>query len=183
MAAERCEAGAVYAETLSIRPRHLALAGWQSQHRLLKTAIPPTHSAYTLYFSRPKTDERGKTYLKLNGSSRGNVQTFAVNSAVQPTYAPHDRDLIAVSARRKTSEGQVREELTSWFGDQVLSWDHLHSEHIRHALPQEFSTLRRVEAREFQSLKVHCLGDHTETGSIQGALTSGRKAGLAILGA
>ncbi|MCA9777323.1 MAG: FAD-dependent oxidoreductase [Candidatus Eremiobacteraeota bacterium] len=182
VAAEQCEAGAVHSETLSIRPRHLALAGWQSQHRLLKTAIPQTHSAYTLYFSRPKTDGRGKTYLKLNGSPHGGVQTVAFNSAVQPTYAPHDRDLIAVSARRKTSEGQVREELTSWFGDQVLSWEHLHSDHIRQALPQEFNQLRRIEVREFEGLQVHCLGDHTETGSIQGALTSGRKAGLAIAG-
>lgn len=176
------KAGLVETESYSIKTRYLALAGWEAQHRLLGVSPPKTHSANTAYFARPKSSQNGNSYLKLNGSPDGVVQTVAINSAAQPSYAPSHLDLVAVSTRQRADEGSIKRELSDWFGPQAQDWEHLHSDHVRQALPQEFTSFTRIKPQEFGGLRVYCLGDHTETGSIQGALTSGRRAGLAIIG-
>ena len=176
---ESLKEGAVFTESSQIKARNVVLAGWDVQHRLLQQPLPETHSAYTVSFARPRSPEKGKSYLKLNGSPKGVVQTVAVNSAAQPSYAPADFDLMAVSTRREASVGQIKEDLMAWFGPAVKEWTHLRTDHIQHALPQEWASFSPQLVQSIQGVKVLCCGDHTETGSIQGALTSGRKAALA----
>lgn len=180
--AEVCENGVVQTQNFRVRARHLVLAGWESQHRLLDLPQPRTHSAHTVSFSSSSLSQRGKTYLKLNGSPQGRVQTLAINSAAQPAYAPPGKDLIVVSTRGVVSPGQLKEELIPWFGDAVKDWTHLRTDHVKAALPQEPDRLSGGSHRVHQGLEVHCCGDHTESGSIQGALTSGRRSGFAVTG-
>lgn len=174
--------GTVETEGLKIKATQLVLAGWDVQALLLGLPLPAFNAAHTHYFARIQRSDHCKRYLKLNGSSSGVVQTVAINSAAQKTYAPGGQDLIAVSTRGTASEGQVREELMKWYGQSVKEWTHLRADRISRALPQEFEPLQAMATIEEKGFKISFCGDHTATGSIQGALTSGRKAAKRLLG-
>lgn len=162
--------------------RVLILAAQELQSYLLNLPHHPSHSATTLAFSVPKTPHLASPFLRLNGSPGGLLQTVAFNSAAQPSYAPEDRELAMVSCRRKCGPSEVLEELMLWFGDSVKQWRHLKTDHIKRALPVEYGRLGSVPLREEKGFQILCCGDHLETGSIQGALTSGRKAATLALG-
>jgi flavin-dependent amine oxidoreductase len=173
--------GCVETEGLKLKASTLVLAGWEVQALLMNLAPPACHTAHTHYFARDKQNDRSKKYLKLNGSSTGLVQTVAINSAAQPTYAPPDFDLMTISTRGQASEGQVREELMEWWGQGVKDWKHLRTDLIRCALPQELKPFEAIAGVEEKGFQVFFCGDHTTTGSIQGALTSGRQAAQRIV--
>lgn len=177
-----CKAGKVETGEAKIKARQVILAGWEAQRIVLGRPRPSTHSAHTVWFSRASSRGQGDGYLRLNGSREGLIQTVAFNSAVQPTYAPSGRDLVVVSTRREASLGVLKEELMGWFGESVKEWEVLRSDLVQQALPQEHSRFSSIPRQSHEGFEIWSCGDHTETGSLQGAITSGRKAGQAALG-
>ena len=165
-----------------IKAKYLILASWEAQNKILGLSLPPCHSAHSFSFSAPSKQGFGSNYLRLNGSSKGFIQSIAFVSSVQKTYAPLNRELVTVSTRCLTSVGIVLEELCSWFGDSVKQWEHLKTDDISRALPVEQKPFARPDIFEEKGFLVFCSGDHTETGSIQGALSSGRKVAQLALG-
>ncbi|MCP9450518.1 MAG: FAD-dependent oxidoreductase [Nitrospira sp.] len=139
----------------------------------------------TLYFDAP-TPPRREPWLMLNGED-GLIRTVCVLSEAAPSYAPNGRALISMTVnghghRLDELPERVRTSLESWFGPQVNQWRHLRTDHIRHALPPldllppaPETTSPRVAHGLYQC------GDYCESGTLDGALVSGRRAAEAVL--
>ncbi len=139
----------------------------------------------TLYFDAP-TPPRREPWLMLNGEE-GLVRTVCVLSEAAPSYAPKGRALIAITVNghghgQDDLSERVRAGLESWFGPQVNQWRHLRTDHIRHALPPldllpsaPETTSPRIAPGLYQC------GDYCESGTLDGALVSGRRAAEAVL--
>jgi predicted NAD/FAD-dependent oxidoreductase len=76
----------------------------------------------------------------------------------------------------------VQEQARGWFGDEVDGWRTLAVQRIPYAQPRQdpvdLPELARAVAR---TPGVWVCGDHRDTGSIQGALVSGRRTADAVL--
>lgn len=159
---------------------------------LLQDRIPgrppaPGRGATTVYFRAP-TSPIGAPHLVLEADGGGPVTTLAAMSDVAPEYAPDGSALVAASLTGVPNHGDdqlariVRAQLHGWYGDQVSAWELLRIYRIPYAQPrQDVVDLPRL-AREVQvDDRTWVCGDHRDTGSIQGALVSGRRTAEAIL--
>ena len=144
-------------------------------------------STVCLYFDAPASPLEDPI-LVLNGDGVGPINNVAVPSDVAPGYAPDDRALVAavvVGTPAETEEAlrrAVREQLIDWFGLEAGGWTHLRTVHVPYALPEQappFLSPPRREARRRPGLYV--CGDHRHTGSINGAIASGRAAARAVV--
>ena len=70
----------------------------------------------------------------------------------------------------------VRSELTAWFGDQVVQWQHLLSTHVRHALPHIDPNHHERVLPDVEVDGVLLVGDHRAHPSVQGAIVSAERA-------
>lgn len=144
-------------------------------------SIGPERSVSCLYYATDKPPV-SEPLLVLNGDGDGPINNLCVPSAVSPAYAPAGQSLVSVSViDAKTGgsddslEQSVRQQLKDWYGDGVMSWRHLRTYRIPGALPQknpptQFHGTHRYQVRS----GVYVCGDHMSTGSINGALESGR---------
>lgn len=146
----------------------------------------PARSSITLYFDAPATPQRGP-WLMVNGEGDGLVRTVCVLSEAAPSYAPPGRALISVTATEQTgTQGDISQavgqHLRSWFGSQVNEWRHLRTDYIQRALPplEALSTGNRTTSPRLSAGRYLC-GDYRESGTLDGALSSGRKVAEAIL--
>ncbi|MGJ3243664.1 MAG: protoporphyrinogen/coproporphyrinogen oxidase [Opitutales bacterium] len=169
------------AVVLAVDPRSAA--------RLRGLTEPPMRGTAVVYFAaeRSPLDE---PVLVLNGEGAGPVNTLAVLTDVQPGYSPDHRSLIAVSVIRHAGTldspaglRAVRDQLTRWFGhDPVSGWRHLATCSVPEALPvQEPGHLVPGELPVVTEEGLYVCGDYRESGSLNGALASGRRAGEAVL--
>lgn len=140
----------------------------------------------TLYFDAPVTPQRGP-WLMLNGEGDGVVRTVCVLSEAAPSYAPPGRALISVTTTEQIRAHDdvpraVRMFLQSWFGSQVDEWRHLRTDHIHRALPP-ISVLPSGDRIPSPRVTEHLYlcGDYRESGTLDGALLSGRRAAELIL--
>jgi phytoene dehydrogenase-like protein len=149
---------------------------------LLGIPIVESRKVGCVYFSAdtPPTKEK---YVVLDGTGKGPVLNVAVISNVAPSYAPADKHLI-VAALPGVTDGDLesisRKQLRSWWGPQVDGWKHLRTYIINHGGPVQkppFSPKQRVDLGN----GLFVCGDHRDTGSIQGAMFSGRRCGEAVV--
>jgi len=144
--------------------------------------------AVTCLYYAADTPPIEEPLLVLNGEGRGPINNLCVPSQVAPTYAPDGAALISVSVLGNPSshdsvlDAAVRDQLRGWFGRAVDRWQPLRTYRIAYALPDQAPPLQRTAARG-QRDSIHVCGDYLETGSIEGALRSGRRAAEAIIGA
>jgi phytoene dehydrogenase-like protein len=149
---------------------------------LLGIPVVESRKVGCVYFSAdtPPTKEK---YVVLDGTGNGPVLNVAVISNVAPSYAPADKHLIAAALPGVTEgdlEAMSRKQLRSWWGPQVDNWKHLRTYVINHGGPVQkppFSPKQRVNLGNGQFV----CGDHRDTGSIQGAMYSGRRCGEAVV--
>lgn len=140
----------------------------------------------TLYFDAPAAPQRGP-WLILNGEATGLVRTLCVLSEAAPSYAPAGRALISVTTTEQIGAHDdlvqaVRLFLQSWFGSQVKEWRHLRTDHIHRALPPiDLLSPENRTASPRVAPGLYLCGDYRESGTLDGALLSGRKAAEAIL--
>lgn len=112
--------------------------------------------------------------ILLRGDRDGLINDLCVPSNVSPGYAPEGRALISVSVLGDHSENadltmRVEAELEEWFGSQANDWRHLRTEHIVRALPVD------PPGHETGNSDLPVCGDHTTSGSIEGAILSGQR--------
>jgi predicted NAD/FAD-dependent oxidoreductase len=143
-------------------------------------------SSITLYFDAPAAPHRGP-WLMLNGEGHGLVRTVCVLSEAAPSYAPVGRVLISVTVAEPIQAGDnlpqaVQAFLQSWFGPSVNTWRHLRTDHISRALPP-VEILPHSPHGTFPRAAdgLYLCGDYRESGTLDGALLSGRKAADAVL--
>jgi phytoene dehydrogenase-like protein len=135
-----------------------------------------------VYFSADIPPTRSKLVV-LDGTGNGPVLNVAVISNVAPSYAPADKHLIAAALPGITDgdlEAMSRQQLRSWWGPQVDGWKHLRTYVINHGGPVQkppFSPKQHVDLGNGQFV----CGDHRDTGSLQGAMYSGRRCGEAVV--
>lgn len=157
--------------------------------RLRGETQPPSAArpSITLYFDASAAPQHGP-WLMLNGEGDGLVRTVCVLSEAAPSYAPSGRALISVSLAdaQKTDDGDllqaVRTCLYSWFGPQVEEWRHLRTDWICRALPPvDLLPPSNRTASPRVATDLYLCGDYRESGTLDGALLSGRKAAQAVL--
>lgn len=148
--------------------------------------IAPARGSVTLYFDASAAPQRGP-WLIVNGDGDGLVRTVCVLSEAAPSYAPPGRALISVTATEQIDlhgdiSQAVRRHLQSWFGSQVNEWRHLRTDRIQRALPplDALSSGNRTTSPRLAAGLYLC-GDYRESGTLDGALRSGRRAAEAIL--
>lgn len=143
--------------------------------------------AMSVYFGAAAPPVQGP-WLLLNGTGSGLIRTACVVSEVAPSYAPPGRALISVglSAWPEIGEREVVREvqtaLRDWFGSVVDGWNYIRTDRIRCALPPS-GVLPAAPGHTCARVRsgLYLCGDYRETGTLDGALLSGRKAADAIL--
>lgn len=166
-------------ETLRARSIIVATEGPAAAH-LLGEAPVSGQSVTCMYFSAPEPPI-ALPMLVLNGDGQGPVNNLCVPSAVSPAYAPAGQALISVTCLRDTTEAAVLDQLTSWFGAQVSTWQHLRTYRIAYALPRQVPPALAVPERDVRrGPGLYVCGDHMDNASINGAMVSGRRAARAI---
>jgi hypothetical protein len=126
--------------------------------------------------------------LLLNGTGRGIINNVAPLSAAQPSYAASGHALVAVSLIGTCEEDDaaldalIRSELQADFRIDASAWRLLRTARVRKALPdQRCGAMSDIPKRARLRDGLYLCGDHTDHRSINGALSSGRRAGEAIL--
>lgn len=150
----------------------------------------PGRGTAAVHLDAPRSPTRGRPDLHLGAPGEGPIATLATMSDVAPTYAPEGRSLVTVStvgvpdADDATLVEAVREQARGWFGDEVDAWRALAVQRIPYAQPrQDPGDLDGLARPVAHAPGVWVCGDHRDTGSIQGAMVSGRRAAEAVLAA
>ena len=124
--------------------------------------------------------------IALDGYSGGPVLNLAVMSNIAPEYAPAGRHLIAAACPAATEENTpglhdtVMAQLRWWWGPQVNDWRLLRTHNITHGQPDQSPPFPPKKPVSLGDGLFVC-GDHRDTGSIQGAMYSGRRCAAAVL--
>lgn len=148
---------------------------------------PPSKGVVTTWWSAASTPETGRL-LHVDGRTRlgGPVVNCAVMSDAAPSYAPPGRRLLQASALmgagRTPSEADVRRHAGELLGADPSRWEVVARHEVPRALPAQpapYSSRRPVSLGR----GLYVCGDHRDTGSIQGALVSGRRAAGAVTAA
>lgn len=151
--------------------------------RLLDVRDPGSQRVSCLWFTAPVPPTSTRSIV-LDGQRSGPVRNLAVMSNVAPAYAPAGRHLVAAACPGDTSSDLVTaatQQLGKWFGPSTHDWDLLRVDRIEHGQPVQTPPLKpRQSVRVDKGLWV--CGDHRDTGSIQGAMFSGRRTAEAVLG-
>ncbi|THJ18675.1 MAG: FAD-dependent oxidoreductase [Nitrospira sp. CG24B] len=169
-------------DVLVVATDHATAARLRGEH----VASSSARGSMTLYFDAPAAPQPGP-WLILNGEDNGLVRTVCVLSEAAPSYAPPGRALISVTATEQIGAHDdlvqaVRLFLQSWFGSQVNGWRHLRTDHIYHALPPiDLLSPGNRTASPRVAAGLYLCGDYRESGTLDGALLSGRKAAEAVL--
>jgi len=175
--------GIVSTTNSQIKARAIVVATDQpASAELLKSDKIASRVAGCVYFAAdsPPTHEK---FVVLDGTGKGPVLNAAVLSNIAPSYAPPGQHLI-VAALPGVIDGDLetmsRDQLRTWWGPQVDAWRHIKTYRIAHAGPEQlppFNPEQQVSLGD----GIFVCGDHRDTGSIQGALYSGRRCGDAVL--
>ncbi|MEQ9095269.1 MAG: NAD(P)/FAD-dependent oxidoreductase [Phycisphaerales bacterium] len=188
----------VHAEGGSWRARTVVVAtdGGVAAGLLEGRATAPTppqawRSTATLAYAcdASPTDE---PILVLDGDGQGPINHLAVMSDVSPHYAPPGRHLLyanvvdpavlAEHADDAALDAACRPQLQRWFGQAVEGATLLNLDRIEHALPDQGPA--RMETPQWPSRLgegLYACGDWLENGSIDGALSSGKRCARAVL--
>jgi phytoene dehydrogenase-like protein len=171
-------------ETLSARCVVVATEGPVAT-RLTGIAPVASRSVSCVYFAAPTPPTEHKLVV-LDGTGSGPVLNLAVMSNVSESYAPAGQHLIAAACPAVTQAGRpnllddVRAQLRWWWGPQVDTWTHLKTYDIAHGQPAQdppFPPKKPISLGE----GLFVCGDHRDTGSIQGAMYSGRRCAVGVL--
>lgn len=128
--------------------------------------------------------------LVVNADVAGPIDNLTVPSDVAAGYAPPGKTLVTVSVRGDWQGGDadlpeaVRRQAAGWFGAGPASWRHLATVAVPRALPEESPAARRLRpVAPHLAPGLFVCGDHCGSGSINGALASGRRAAAAVMAA
>lgn len=149
--------------------------------RLLGLPSVPSKAAGCVYFAADEAPTDSKMVV-LDGTGTGPVLNVAVMSNVAPSYAPPGQHLIA-AALPGVCDGDLerlaRRQLREWWGPAVDAWRHVETYRIPHGQPGQAPPLAPKQSVRLDDGRFVC-GDHRDTGSIQGAMYSGRRCAAAV---
>lgn len=142
------------------------------------------HGSTTLYYAARHAPIDEPT-LVLDGENHGPINSLVELSSVSPEFAPPGWVLISAnvigvpSEDDETLDTRARHQLTSWFGNAVLTWKLLRVYRIPFMVPAMLPGAIKPKAGEDPAHTFFC-GDYCNDSSIDAALASGRQAATAI---
>ncbi|MEW2634978.1 NAD(P)/FAD-dependent oxidoreductase [Streptomyces sp. NPDC048389] len=144
--------------------------------------VPSYHPVTVVHHTAPQSPLREPSLI-LDADRSGPVSHTAVMSEVDPSRASDGRVLISSTVLGEPPDDldrRVRRQLATLYGRPTDDWELLAAHHDPEAVPAMPAPhdLRRP-VRVLSGLYV--CGDHRDTGTVQGALFSGRRAAHAIL--
>jgi Flavin containing amine oxidoreductase len=151
--------------------------------QLVGLPTPQLRSLTTFYHHADAAPTRERA-VYIDGERRGPVVNSTVVSNTAPSYARRGA-LIATTVLgtddSSDMEALVREQAGVMYDADARGWNHVATYAIRDALPALVAPLplaRTVQVGD----GLYVAGDHRDTASIQGALTSGHRVATAVLG-
>ncbi|MFM8625419.1 MAG: NAD(P)/FAD-dependent oxidoreductase [Actinomycetota bacterium] len=135
-----------------------------------------------VWFDAPAAPVR-TAHVVLDGTGEGPVLNVAVMSTVAPEYAPPGRHLVAAALPGVADgdlESMARAQLRGWWGPRVDQWRHLRTDRIPHGQPGQSPPFHPKKSVALGEGLFVC-GDHRDTGSIQGAMFSGRRCADSVI--
>ena len=184
------DGGAIAANAVIIAIDAPALAGLTMAGAPAGVDVAPARGTAAIHLDAPRSPTRGRRDLHLGAPGEGPIATLATMSDVAPTYAPSGHHLVTVSTvgvpelDDAALVAAVQAQARTWFGDEVDAWRTLAVQRIAYAQPRQDPVDLPTLARPVAHLPgVWLCGDHRDTGSIQGAMVSGRRAAEALLAA
>jgi phytoene dehydrogenase-like protein len=181
------DVGTLIADHVIVAVDAPALGGLALDGEALAVRSAPARGTAAIHLAAPTSPTRGRPDLHLGSPGEGPIATLATMSDVAPEYAPPGQHLITVSTVGVPEEddetliASVREQARGWFGDEVDAWRPLAVQRIVYAQPRQDPEDLPELARPVQRAPgVWVCGDHRDTGSIQGALVSGRRTADAV---
>ncbi|MFB6299104.1 MAG: FAD-dependent oxidoreductase, partial [Halobacteriales archaeon] len=145
-----------------------------------------TLGCVTQYYALPSGKSLGVDRRIVLNAEDATPNHIVPHSAVAPEYAPPDRRLISATFIGDRSEANdelaaaTRTALSEWFPEQRFDADNVEVletyriDHAQFAQPPEFR--RELPSVDAPAGRCYLAGDITEWSSIQGAMSSGRKA-------
>lgn len=149
---------------------------------------PGTRGLTTWWFRAPEPPRTGPFLLldasRSGGGPAGPVWHTAVVSDAAPSYAPVGQHLVQATTLLDQPDGmadeaEVRKDLARLYGAPTNDWELLIHHVVPHALPAQPPPLDD-RGPIWVGDRTIVAGDHRGTGSIDGALTSGFRAGSAV---
>ncbi len=172
---------------LSARAAVVAV-GPQDVAALTSLPAPVTHGLTTWWFRTPNQPQQ-HPFLMLDasrpgGGPAGPIWHTAVVSNAAPSYAPAGEHLIEATTLLDRPDGRadevaVRRDLERLYQTSTQGWEVLAHHVVDHTLPAQLPPFVEREPR-WTGERVLVTGDHQGSGSIQGALVSGDRAGRAV---
>ncbi len=148
----------------------------------------PGRGTAAVHFDAAESPTQGRRDLHLGAPGEGPIATLATMSDVAPSYAPPGRHLVTVSTVGVPAGDDaslvraVQAQARSWFGGTVDTWRTLAVQRIPYAQPRQDTVDLPELARPVRhGPHLWVCGDHRDTGSLQGAMVSGRRTAEALL--
>jgi protoporphyrinogen oxidase len=157
----------------------LATDGFEADKLLGLTPNRPYNMTTCTYFSADRSPLT-KKMLVLNPNRASSVHNICVPSDIAPQYAPDGKSLISVSTQGLTTIDEkivtenIKQELTQWFGQEVVTWQHLKTYKIPRALATFNDSTSTFSPLKLSETLYQC-GDCTAYPSLNAAMMSGRK--------
>jgi hypothetical protein len=161
----------------------------QDVRSLTDLPAPVTHGLTTWWFRAPENPRPGRFLMidasRSGGGPAGPVWNTAVISDVAPSYAPPGEHLVHATTLLDRPDGlateeEVRRDLERLYETSTRGWEVLAHHVVPHTLPAQPPPLRRGRVT-WTGERILVAGDHRESGSIQGALLSGVRAGYTVV--
>ena len=133
-----------------------------------------------MYFSAEKSPIKGK-YVALNASKSKLINNISVPSNVSSAYAPSGKHLISLSTIGLAQDGQeeyltaIKNEMKTWFGEQVNAWKYLKTYHIPYSLANQENVSYNIDNQSIIiGENLYMCGDSFSNSSLNAAMKSGR---------
>jgi len=156
----------------------LATDGFQADKLLGINSERKFNATTCTYFSADRSPLKEKM-LVLNPNRGSVVHNLCVPSDIAPHYAPIGKSLISVSTQgfelydEKELAKNIKQELSVWYGNEVITWQHLKTYQLPKALPN-FDDSTISKSFKINNTLYQC-GDANSYPSLNAAMATGRK--------
>ena len=143
------------------------------------TVVPQLVGCTTWYHSTNESPTQSKSLI-IDSQSRGPLVNTIVISNMLASYAPVGKSLISSTSILPATESEVRRHLSILYGTDTRKWKLVAKYEIPSALPLPGLQNQMASSSHVED-SIYIAGDYRSAPSQNGALLSGRLAGLSVL--